>query len=121
MRMLKRNKRPFWYANVTGSGPEVNADGEHTGGWDHEYDATPTRAFGNISAARGVSSEQPFGELLEYDRSILVEDPDIPIDEQTILWIDTADVTGPHDYIVKRVARGLASAAIAVKKVNVRA
>ena len=49
-----------------------------------------------------------------------------PIDEYSVLWIDklpqlnedgTTDT--PHDYIVQRVARGLNSISIAVRKVSV--
>ena len=57
-----------------------------------------------------------------------------PIDEYTVLWIDTVpqvdedgalatndenEVITPHDYIVKKVARSLNSVSIAISKVNV--
>ena len=57
-----------------------------------------------------------------------------PIDEYTILWIDTVPQVGedgalitneegevltPHDYIVKKVARSLNSVSVAISKVTV--
>ena len=57
-----------------------------------------------------------------------------PIDEYTVLWVDTVpqvdedgalvtneenEVITPHDYIVKKVARSLNSVSIAISKVNV--
>jgi len=57
-----------------------------------------------------------------------------PIDEYTILWIDTVpqvdengalvvngdgDVLTPHDYIVKKIARSLNSVSVAISKVKV--
>ena len=44
---------------------------------------------------------------------------DCPIDEHTILWVDTLDTEKPHDYEVVSVARGLNSISYAIRKVSV--
>ena len=44
---------------------------------------------------------------------------DIPIDENSILWVDQLDTTEDHDYIVKRVAKSLNVVSIAIAKVDV--
>ena len=47
----------------------------------------------------------------------------IPIDEYSILWVDTLPRLNediPHDYVVKQVARSLNSVSLAVSKVDVK-
>ena len=52
---------------------------------------------------------------------MITDDMDCPIDERSILWIDSLDTSQPHDYIVRKVAKGLNSIMYAVRKVNVSA
>ena len=67
-----------------------------------------------------------FGDSESYDKVIVLDDKNIPIDEYSILWVDTLPTLNedgstetPHDYVVKQVARSLNSVSIAVSKVNV--
>ena len=60
-----------------------------------------------------------FGGLENYDKVIVTDWMDCPINEQTVLWIDKTPNDGEHDYIVRRVARSLNSISIAVSKVKV--
>ena len=57
---------------------------------------------------------------------IVIADPKFPIDEYSILWVDSmpevkedGTTDTPHDYVVKKVARSLNSVSIAISKVNV--
>ena len=133
MRCLNRNKTSFWYAEFGTKDPILDEYGNHTGQYTVTYQR-PRKISGNISAAKGQTSTQQFGEDEQYDRVIVLENPNTPIDELCVLWIDTkpklatngnlvVDETGavvtPWDYVIKRVARGLNSAAIAVSKVHV--
>jgi hypothetical protein len=68
-----------------------------------------------------------FGESESYDKVIVLDNPNTPIDEYAILWVDTlphlntdGTTDTPHDYIVKKVARSLNNVSIAIRKVNVR-
>ena len=100
--------------------------GNLTGEYEISYDK-PVQLLGNISAARGETITRQFGDDVAYDRVIVLEDPLCPIDEFSILWIDTPPVLDadgntetPHDYMVRKVARSINSVSIAVSKVNVR-
>lgn len=135
MSTSNRNKQPFYYALYGSTSPITDEWGNEIG-MGVSYSA-PVKCWGNISPAKGEVTARQFGEDTDYDRTILLADRDTPIDEYSILWIDTTpeldqdgnlkvDAYGnpvtPHNYTVKRIARGLpkfGTAQIAVKKVNV--
>lgn len=126
MRCLRRNKSKFFYALYKEKTPLEDDYGNKTGEYEIAYEK-PVELKGNISAARGETITRQFGEDVTYDRVIVLEDPQCPIDEFSVLWIDTepvleADGTTktPHDYVVTEVATSINSVAIAVSKVTVR-
>jgi len=129
MRTQRRNSREFWYANFISKRRVMADDGSGsmvaTNEWEPVY-SEPARAVGNISAAKGSAEIEVFGSALAFDRSIAMESPETPIDEFSVLWIDTMPEFGEdgenavrHDYIVNRVARSLNSSLVAVSKVDV--
>lgn len=148
MRCLARNQKPFYYATYIEKRPlhEVDEYGNQVDNGEYQLVySEPVLCKANISMASGVTITQLFGGSEIYDKILIMDDPNTPIDEYTILWIDcTPDVVteqeegenlgitlggtiigdngqfSPHDYVVKRVARSLNSVAIAVSKVNVR-
>lgn len=117
MRTLMRNLKPFYYANVTGTTAMVDSDNNYTGEYTITY-TTPVLVKGNISASMGSVYESPFGLTEGYDKVIVVDDPDLPIEESSVLWVNVA-TTNPYDYVVSRIARSLNSVSIAIKKVDV--
>lgn len=126
MRTLERNKVDFHYALYAGNQPILDDSGYQTGEYEISY-GNPVSIQGNISAARGETVSRQFGEDIAYDKVIVLDDPASPIDEFSVLWIDTTPVIGqggttetPYDYIVKKVARSINSVSIAVSKVNVQ-
>lgn len=126
MRTLARNKIRIYYANFRAKNPIKDEYGNLTGEYDIAYD-NPVEVKANVSAARGESTTRQFGEDEGYDRVIVMDDPKMPIDVSTVLWIDTlpeikedGSTDTPYDYIVKQVAPSLNSVSIAVSKVNVR-
>ena len=127
MRTLIRNKIRIYYANYRDKTPIKDEYGNLTGEYKITYD-NPIAVMANVSAARGESTTRQFGEDVNYDRIIMLDDPAFPIAETSILWIDTPPeiksdgaTETPHDYIVKQVAPSLNSVSIAVSKVSVRA
>lgn len=125
MRCAMRNKTSFYYALYTGQ-TEIKDDyGNVTGEYSVQY-SNPIKILGNVSAAQGETQSRQFGESETYDKVIVLDDPNTPIDEYSILWVDTRPelvdgvTTTPHDYIVKKVARSLNSVSIAISKVAVR-
>lgn len=125
MKCMQRNLTPFYYAQYLGKTELMDEYGNPTG----EYDIThgnPIAAKGNISAARGETNTRQFGEDAKYDKVIVLDTPNTPIDEYSVFWIDTLPVidgTGAtdtmYDYVVKKVARSINSVSIAVSKVIV--
>ena len=136
MRMLFRNKQPFWYAKYDHTETQYDEYGNETN--PHAVYGNPVKAYGNISAAKGEVDARQFGDTDDYDKVIVLGDRDTPIDEYSVLWIDSepevnlwgeltvnanGDYVTPWDYIVRKVGRGLpnfGSAVIAVSKVNVK-
>ena len=78
----------------------------------------PVEFLPTVSAARGEASTDYFGNYVDYDRSLTIDDPDFEVDEADVIWIDRP-TSEPHDYVVKRVARTGAFTVIAVKRVEV--
>ena len=125
MRCMARNKSKFYYASYLGKTEIIDEDGNRTGEYTISY-SLPNGKQGNISAAQGEMQSRQFGESESYDKVIVLDDRNTPIDEYSILWVDTlpdlnedgtTDTT--HDYIVKKVARSLNGVSIAIKKVKV--
>lgn len=133
MRCMTRNKVDFYYALFVKKTPIIDEYGNKTGEFEIIH-SNPVKYSANISAAKGETETRQFGENLSYDKVIVVDDVDLPIDEYSILWVDktpeldgegklTVDSEGnaivPHDYIVKKVAKSLNSVSIAISKVEV--
>ena len=125
MRLMRRNKVRFFYANYIDKIPVTDENGYQTGEYQVVY-SNPVEYFGNVSSARGEVVTRQFGEDESYDRVIVMDDPKMQIAESSILWIETmptvlSDGTTdtPYDYIVKKVAPSINSISIAVSKVNV--
>lgn len=134
MRCLNRNKRSFYYALYVEKVPILDEYGNETSESEIVY-SNPVSCKGNISAARGETAIRQFGENEGYDRVIVLDNPDTPIDEYAVLWVDSTPqvtedgelatdedglVLTPWDYTVKKVARSLNSVSIAISKVDVR-
>lgn len=133
MRCMNRNKVRFFYSLFKGKVPIKDDYGNQTGEYEVIYEK-PTECYANISPAVGTTATRQFGESVDYDKVIVMDNSAPPIDEYSVLWVDTMpqlDTDGnlildanemavtPHDYIVRRVAKSLNSVSIAIRKVNV--
>ena len=125
MRTLLRNKSKFYCASYIGETEIIDEYGNRTGEFSLTY-ANPIKMSGNVSAAQGEMQNRQFGESESYDKVIVLDDRNTPIDEYAILWVDTlphlnedGSTDTPHDYIVQKVARSLNGVAIAISKVDV--
>ena len=125
MRSMVRNKTTFYYASYIGETEMIDEYGNRTGEFSLTY-GKPTRMSGNVSAAQGEMQSRQFGESESYDKVIVLDDRDAPIDEHSILWVDTLPLLNddgttdtPPDYVVKKVARSLNGVSIAIRKVSV--
>ena len=125
MRTMFRNKSIFYYASYTGKTEIVDEYGNATGEYEISY-SKPIQYHGNISAAQGEMQIRQFGESESYDKVIVLDDRNAPIDEHSILWVDTlpwlnedGTTDTPHDYVIKKCARSLNGVSIAIRKVIV--
>ena len=138
MRVLKRNKRPFYYCLYKEDRRMIDEYGNESGENIVVYQ-NPVEMYANVSPATGQSNTEQFGNLENYDKVIVTDDLECPIDENSVLFIDkqpeyslvrtyrptaiTATeefVRVPnYDYTVLRVAKSLNSVSIAVRKVRV--
>ena len=126
MRCMVRNQSKFYYALYINKTELTDEYGNNTGEYEVSY-GNPAKALGNVSSARGEIQSRQFGESESYDKVIVLDNRDTPIDEYSILWVDTLPLLNPdgstntpHDYIVKKVARSLNNVSIAISKVSVR-
>lgn len=125
MKCLERNKVPFYYALYQGKLPVEDEYGNLTGEFEVIY-GLPERYEANISPAVGEARTQQFGENLEYDKVIAMANTAPPIDEYSVLWVDTLPIFNenggtdtPHDYVVRKVAKSLNFTLLAIKRVDV--
>ena len=118
MRCALRNRSPIYYALYQGVGPVIDENGFETGEKVQYSPATPL--YANVSAAKNVDTADVFGLDVNYDKVIVVPGRDCPIDEYSVLWVDTQNTSGPYDYVVRRISKSLNSTAIAIGRVDVR-
>lgn len=123
MRLLKRNESSFYYLLYVTQEQAVNEDGDETGEKRVIY-SEPVAMRANVSAATGSAQTEQFGNFITYDKVIVTDDMDCPIDENSVLFIDKEpefDEKGNplFNYRVKRVAKSLNSISIAVSMVTV--
>ena len=126
MRTLLRNKTTFYYASYIDETEIIDEYGNGTGEYDIAY-SNPIKVSGNVSAAQGEIQNRQFGESERYDKVIVLDERDVPLDEHSILWVDTlphlnedGSTDTPHDYIVRKIARSLNGVSIAISKVDVK-
>lgn len=126
MRSMVRNQTKFYYALYINSVERIDEYGNRTGEYE-VFHGKPVVALGNVSSARGEMQNRQFGESESYDKVIVLDNPNTPINEYSILWVDTlphlnndGTTDTSHDYIVKKVARSLNNVSIAISKVAVR-
>lgn len=117
MRSLEINKQDIYYASYTGVKPLYD-EYENEIGTVVTY-STPISYRINVSAAKGEMSTRQFGDSEDYNKVMVTSDMNCPITEGSVLWVDRQDTDASHDYIVKRVARGLNTISIAIAKVDV--
>lgn len=118
MRNLRRNLSTVYFKQFLRNEELKDEWGNHTG--------SPVPVYGELQSARlcvgpgkGTTSDDMFGSTLDYDRAMTTADTRCPIDENSILWLDGADTTKPHNYVVKKRAPWKNSIAYAVKAVTV--
>lgn len=123
MRNLKKNQQKLYYSMYVGRVPVLDSEGYETGDYETGYTA-PISFSANISAGRGDAQNEVFGKELDFSRTISTTDMTCPINEHSLIWIETEPVLKPDgtadpdsaDYTVAtRPAKSLNSIMIAIK------
>lgn len=136
MRVLRRNRQPFWYSLLLRKEDILSSEGVPTGRFKLIYD-DPKMAYGNVSASSGSTinratanvNQRQFGETVDYDRVIVCDDMTLPVEESTLIWYETetpvlqedGTFNIPYNYIVTRVAHTLTVFSITLRQVTVNA
>jgi len=118
MRSLRRNKIKIFYALFKEVEEIIDEDGYATGEYTKTYEE-PVELWINVSASRGTSATREFGEIENYDRTMVTTEK-LPIDEKTILWVDETDTNKPYDYEIVKKAPSLNEVQYAIRKVKVK-
>lgn len=118
MRDLLRNQQPVFFKLFEGEEEITDQYGNSTGFNVPVYSDLKS-AMLCVSPNKGTSETKQFGTIADYDRTMTTSDPNCPIKEGTVLWVDGADTDGPWNYQVKLVARWKNSTQYAIKEVNV--
>lgn len=121
MKLMKRNLQTVYYCLYRGKEPVLDSDGNETGEYKVLY-GKPVKMKCSVSAAKGFSEVNPFGNQDSYDKVIVVDNMRCPVDENTVFFIDSTPGyyhgKPTFDYTVHRVAKSLNSVSIAVSKVK---
>lgn len=124
MRTRQRIARTCYYRLYTGEVEIVDDYNNPTGQYTKTY-ADPVAFKANISPPSGEDVIEIFGALERYDRVIQTCDMACPINEKSVLYIDTVPTQGSdgvwsaHDYLVSRVSPSVNTIRIGCTKVNV--
>ena len=124
MRLVKRNLKTIYYQLYEGKIPVLDEEGYETGDMEVSYtDPVPMKV--NISPARGSAQSEFFGTDLSYDKVMITDDMNCPINENSVLFVDRVpeqedgELLNTYDYVVKRVAKSLTHISYAISRVEV--
>lgn len=118
MRTLRKNRQTLYYALYGKEISQLDENGDESGDPVIGYHE-PVKFYANISPNKGTSYIQPFGNELDYTKTILTAE-ELPITEGTRIWQETAPPDGENDgttadYKVVRVAKSLNVTTYALK------
>lgn len=124
MKLVRRNLVPIYYCLYKKKEPILDEYGNETSEYKVVYHK-PVKLMVNVSPAMGYAQVEQFGNLETYDKIIITDDVNCPIDENTVLFVDKRpkfvdDIPPEYDYIVKRAAKSLNSISYAISKVKVQ-
>lgn len=120
MRNMLRNQQLVYFRLYEGQEEIVDQYGNSTGTYVPKYGDLMSANL-CVSPNKGSTEAEQFGTLMDYDRTMTTSDVHVPIDENSVLWVDGADITGPWNYEVKKKAPWKNSIQFAISQVSVSA
>ncbi len=117
MRNLRRNESLVYYKMYLGKEELIDEYGNMTGSYRLIHGELQSSKL-CVSPNKGTSETEQFGSIENYDRIMTTADIHCPIDEDSILWLDGADTSKQHNYIVKKRAPWKNSISYAIQQVR---
>lgn len=117
MQCLTRDKQDIYISLYESKEEAQDEQGRYTGEFVIKR-SDPIKVEANVSAARGAVQTEVFGQLLEYDRTVIIDNPSFEITEAAVLWIDKT-IDEKYDYIITKIARTPNYTSLAVTRVEV--
>ena len=90
MRNLERDRRRVLIGRFLGMYKGVDAQGRLTGHNEPVYDP-PAEFWPTVGPVRGEAQGDYFGQRVDYDLTLTVDDPAFEVKEADILWVDEPD------------------------------
>lgn len=118
MRDLRRNTQRVYYKQYLGEKEIFDQYGNSTGSYLPLYGELMCADL-VVSPNKGAAETEQFGSFLDYDRTITTANTKVPIDENSVLWLDGADTSGAWNYVVKKRAPWKNSIQFAVSQVTI--
>jgi hypothetical protein len=122
MKLMKRNLSSVYYCLYKGKEAILDEEGNETGEYQVLYQK-PVQLMCSVSPATGYAQGNVFGSLESYDKVLITDNTNCPIDENTVLFVDRKPEyrqgKPAFDYTVKRVAKSLNTISYAITKVKV--
>lgn len=118
MRSIQRSCRPLYYATPERTEPILDDYGNDTLERKTIY-SSPTLLHANVSANAGQEAVSAFGALTGYSRTVSFGGGSCPLTEGALVWFGV-DVSGPHNYVVIKVADSKNCYLVALREVSNR-
>ena len=117
-RNFAANTQPIFFKTLVGQEEIVDEFNNPTGSYIPVYSELKS-AMLCVSPNKGSSEVEQFGSLEDYDQTATTADTTCEIDEDSVLWVNGADIDGPYTHIVKKKAIWKNSVQYAIKQVTV--
>lgn len=115
MKCLNRNKRTFYYSNLSENAEILDNSGNRTGEFKLVY-TDPISCTGNISEGDIRNYIEIFGTGLTGGKIIVIDTKDFNMNDQTRFWIDV-DTDSDYDFILYGFEKGTYSTTLILKTV----
>lgn len=96
MKACERDQTPVYFARTVGKTEERDAFGNPTGRFRPVYDR-PRLVRVNLSGKQGTVEKEKSGLRVRAKRFAVTCDPALPVDENTVFWIDRVPFPRPEE------------------------
>ena len=117
MRLLERDKRDFWYSQYTGRTMILDSNGNPTGEYDIGY-GEPQKCSGTFSLPTGAATPREFGNYIDYDYVVHIDEKPCPFDENAAIWYQKDPTEDEPDFRAVRIADSATHTVVALREIR---